>query len=377
MAAPTPPFPLSGSLVEWDFPDILYHVYELAISGCLKITTATFEKALFISGHTVQFATSNLAADNLGQYLRRLKIIDDKTLKRCQEHMKKSGVRLGRALQELAVIDHDELWEYVAEHQRKIVYSLFPLSEGTFAIGVNTERLAENISLAADVPALIAEGIRQIRDSALLQKRLASLPAEFFSRLNETIGAVKLSPPERHVLDMVRKYRTLKKILNHSELLAFPTRRTLYLLWRLRLIGSTPEAADGTASTAGHVPQPARRTFESFENALAYYNAKYISIYKLLSKEIGPVALSILGGSVAEIQDNIPSYFQGLKINPQGGLDEESLLKALWYLDFETHSADFLKGLEEILYAEIFTIKKHLGKEYEKLVLQWIGESGN
>jgi len=30
-----------------------------------------------------------------------------------------------------------------------------------------------------------------------------------------------------------------------------------------------------------------------------------------------------------------------------------------------------------VLYAELYAVKRHLGKEYEKLILRWIRESGN
>ena len=44
----------------------------------------------------------------------------------------------------------------------------------------------------------------------------------------------------------------------------------------------------------------------------------------------------------------------------------------MWYHDFDEHIGEFLRGLEEILYTEIYAVKKHLGVEYEQQVLKWI-----
>ena len=97
----------------------------------------------------------------------------------------------------------------------------------------------------------------------------------------------------------------------------------------------------------------------------------------MLSKEIGPVAHSILSDAITAILESIPPCFQNLEIRRDGRIDEKSVMKSIWYENFDENSNEFLRGLEEILYAEIYAVKRHLGKDHEKLILQWIRESGN
>ena len=75
--------------------------------------------------------------------------------------------------------------------------------------------------------------------------------------------------------------------------------------------------------------------------------------------------------------ENLPSYFQKIQLNSDGRIDENTVLKLVWYHDFNKNIGRFLRGLEEILYTEIYTVKKHLGIEYEQQVLKWINGIGN
>jgi hypothetical protein len=99
-------------------------------------------------------------------------------------------------------------------------------------------------------------------------------------------------------------------------------------------------------------------------------------VYKVLSKEIGPIALSLLSRAIEDIMDNLPQYFRRIKLNPNGTINEE-LLKSVWYHDFDKYAGGFLRGLEEILYAEAYMVKKHLGVDQEQQVLKWLMRTGS
>jgi hypothetical protein len=104
---------------------------------------------------------------------------------------------------------------------------------------------------------------------------------------------------------------------------------------------------------------------------------KYELIFRVLSKEIGPIALSILSRAITGIIGNLPAYLKKVQLNPDGSLKKDFIIKSLWYHDFDTYVGEFLRGLEEILYAEIYAVKEHLGIEYEQQILRWINQIGN
>jgi hypothetical protein len=166
----------------------------------------------------------------------------------------------------------------------------------------------------------------------------------------------------------------LSEIIAKSELLRFDTLKILYGLLKLGCLCDRQQPArQPTPNAACHPPT----TFTSFEDILKYYNGKFEYIYRVLSKEIGPVAQSILFDAITAIMESIPAFFHNLEITSEGRIEAKSILKSIWYESFEEHSNEFLKGMEEILYAEIYAVKRHLGKEYEKMILQWIREPGN
>ncbi|MCP4149009.1 MAG: hypothetical protein GY757_14775, partial [bacterium] len=91
----------------------------------------------------------------------------------------------------------------------------------------------------------------------------------------------------------------------------------------------------------------------------------------------GPIAHSLLLKAIEDIMENLPFFLQKMQLNSDGRIDDEALLKTLWYHDFDKNCGEFLRGLEEVLYTEIYAVKKHLGMEYEQQVLKWISGIGS
>jgi len=233
--------------------------------------------------------------------------------------------------------------------------------------------VSENIVLDVPLPELILEGIRAIADQEFIEERFAEnmllYPAPAANRF-----PVALKPFESHVLSLVAEATPPETVVQKSELLRFDTLKILYSLLKLELVCDRKQPSRQPTPGAVH-QQPT--TFTSFEETLQYYNAKFEYIYRLLTKEIGPVAHSILFDAITAVRESIHPCFQSLEICGDGRIDEKSVMKSIWYENFNENSNEFLKGLEEILYAEIYAVKRHLGKDHEKLILRWIRESGN
>jgi hypothetical protein len=365
--------PISGNLAEFDVATILAQMDNQALDGQLKISTATFNKTLWLENGCIIFAQSSLLEDSLGNFLLRRQVIDAAGIEKSSAYMKEKKIRQGRALLEMGLLSAERFWEEVSAHLRAIIYSLFPLQSGKYDINDMPENGNENIMLNVPVPEAILEGIRQIQDQPFIESKFHENML-FFPTADSNHCVAALKPFEAHVLSLVADGSPLAEIIAKSELLRFDTLKILYSLLKLGCL------CDRQQPARQHVPNAARHfstTFTSFEDILQYYNGKFEYIYRLLSKEIGPVAHSILVEAITAILESIPAGFQNLEITSEGRIEEKSILKTIWYENFEEHSSEFLKGLEEILYAEIYAVKRHLGKEYEKLILQWIRDPGN
>jgi hypothetical protein len=365
--------PISGNLAEFDVATILAQMNHQALDGQLKISTATFNKTLWLENGSIIFAQSSLIEDSLGSFLLRRQVIDASGFEKSSAYMQDKNIRRGRALLELGLLSAAQLWDEVSDHLRAIVFSLFPLKAGKYDIIAQPKNENENIVLNLPVAEAILEGIRQIQDQPFIESRFSENMV-LFQNTRQDHFPIKLKPFEVHILSLATDGSPLSAIIAKSELLRFETLRILYSLLKLgHLCDRQQPARHPPPNAACHFPT----TFTSFEDILKYYNGKFEYIYRVLSKEIGPVAQSILFEAITAIMESIPVCFHNLEITGEGRIEAKSLHKSIWYESFEEHSNEFLKGLEEILYAEIYAVKRHLGKEHEKMILQWIREPGN
>lgn len=365
--------PISGSLGELDVAAILARMHVQALDGQLKVAAARFTKTLRLQDGRIVFAQSSLADDALGRFLLGRGVLDAAQLEKGRRRMQKHHSRLGRALLELGLLTPEQLWSEVGAQLRAIVFSLFPLRAGRYDIGSLDGDARENIQLELPVPEAILEGVRRIADGEFIESRFAP-GTDLFASPGHAIGAVTLKPHEAHVLSLVREATPLDEVLARSELLRADTLKVLYALRTLGMVCDRPQP--GRAQTPHSLPSPPT-TFTSFDEALQHYNTRFEYIYRVLSKEIGPVAHAILADAITAILDSIPPCFQGVEIRANGRVDDKSILKSVWYENFAEASGEFLRGLDEILYAEIYAVKRHLGKEHETLLLQWIRKPGN
>jgi hypothetical protein len=365
--------PISGNLAELDVATILARMNHQALDGQLKISTTTFNKTLWLENGCIIFAQSSLIEDSLGSFLLRRQVIDANSLDKSSAYMEAKSIRRGRALLEMGLLSPEQLWDEVSAHLRAIIFSLFPLKSGKYDIIAHPKNENENIVLNMPVPEAILEGIRLIQDEKFIESRFHENMI-FFPTAKQDHFPAALKPFEAHILFLATEGSPLAEIIAKSELLRFDTLKILYGLLKLgRLCDRRQPARQPTPNAACHIPT----TFTSFEDILKYYNGKFEYIYRVLSKEIGPVAQSILFEAITAIMESIPACFHNLEITSEGRIEAKSVLKSIWYESFEEHCNEFLKGMEEILYAEIYAVKRHLGKEHEKLILQWIREPGN
>lgn len=367
-------FPPEGQIPDIDFPTILYQIHKHSISGILTITTEEFEKSIKIRNRRALFCWSNLPGDSLGEFLKREKRISAEDLQSANQMMKRKNCRLGRALLELRLLDSDSLWQTIQDHLKGIFFSLLYVPRGSYKVHMDREEFQENITLDIDILNLLLEGLRQNDAKEFISFKLKGI-ARLYWQPSDLISHLQLKAYELHVLDLVKRISSVKKIKEKCELLSAQTDRILYMFLCLEILSTTPREEREKSAVKEEITTSS--TFKSFEEAIGHYNVKYEYIYKLLSKEIGPISLSILSKGVEEILEDLPAYMQKIQFNGDGTIKEDVILKALWYNDFEKSIGEFLRALEEILYTEIYVARKHLGIESEKQILQWLKEIGS
>lgn len=367
--------PVEGAVREGDIFSVLVNIFKNSISGHLVLKSGDVEKKIIIEDRKIVFAVSDSLDDSLGNYLLKEKIIDRDIYEKTSDYILVHKKRFGRALIELGYMNYDQLWQWVQNHLQMIVYSIFDLDNGSYRIVINQEQDIENIVLDLEILEVLVEGIRRFRSEEYLYRKFEKVK-NLYTCNSLLIHQLDLKSYEIHVYDLVKRQPEVEKILESSELLEFDTLRILYLYLLLEIIstekkGKKPAVEDEAEEGNGI----SLSTFKSFEGALKSYNMKYELVFKVLSKEIGPIALSILSRAIEDIMENLPHYFRRIKLNANGSINEE-FLKSVWYHDFVKYAGGFLRGLEEILYAEVYMVKKHLGVEQEQQVFKWLKKIG-
>lgn len=362
-------FPTEGEFTKGEFPSVLYGIFKNGITGVLIIKTDIFEKKIIIEGKKITFATSNNSNESMGNYLLKENIITEEIYKETRKYMIKNYRRFGRSMLELGFMTHDKLWELVRKHIKNIILSVFDLEFAKYDIKPEYGDSRENITLDEDILTIIIQGIREMKDEEYFINVFKNIKELFISK-RDILSEILLLPYEKHILECIERESKVKKIVKESELLQADTLKVLYMFLILDVISTKKVSQDKVPENEGksHV----RKTFSSYEDALKHYNSKFEFIFKILSKEIGPIAQSIISKAVEDINENLPPFLGKIRLNSCGDIDQESVLKSAVYYEFEENISDFIRGLEEILYAEIFVVRKHLGTDYEKQVLNWL-----
>ncbi|MEN8152628.1 MAG: DUF4388 domain-containing protein [Acidobacteriota bacterium] len=360
----------SGNLSEVFLPEIIHYIYKENIFCSLIIKTDTSQKEIFIENGKIVFASSDNLKDNLGTFLFSRDIISEDIYKETGSKKKKNGKRLGKILVEKGVFNYDQLWYWVEEHLKWLSQSIFFENKGEYHIRKEYKKSDENIILDYHILQFLVDGIRNNKDYVTIKEKTSHFKNMFFFK-KEIMEMIELKSYEKHILDLLKKFTDVETILKMSELSENDTLKILYMFKLLQVISIDKNEIEKKSGSSDQ-EQISAKTFHSYEEALKHYNLKYEMIYKVLSKEIGPISLSILSRSIEDIKDNLPSYLKNAELEKDGKLKDNSVLKKVWYYDFETTITNFMRGLEEILYAEIYAVKKNLGIEFEHQILKWI-----
>jgi hypothetical protein len=347
---------------------LMCHLDRQQISGALVVNSQRMERALFLENGRIIFAHSNRFEDSLGYYLLSRKSIDQQQLEEASKRVRETDKRLGRVLLEMGILDYHSLWESVGSHLKEIVYACFQHESGTYSLLPGNRLSDENILMNLHISELVWEVMRRgkvPRDPDYFLKNIKKVFIVDRARLD----LLNLMPYERHVIDLLEKYHQLDMIVKQSELLPVDTKRMLAVLGMMGIISETRDARTG-ASDPGEstVTVP----FSSFDEALRHYNTLLEMICKMLKKEIGPIAMTIYQNTLDEIRDTLPGPFKKAELTSDGRISEQLLQKTIWSGDMKKRLGDFVAALDEILYAQIYAVRKNLGNEHEQQVLRWV-----
>jgi hypothetical protein len=246
-AAPAPPvetrardagpadLPATGSLAEYDFPDLIHSLFVRRWSGTVELHRGRVDTSVQVSDGRLVFASSTNRDDRLGELLlRRAKI----TLAQYYEASKaiRKGKRLGTVLVEQGALEPKDLVKVVVDHTREVICSVFQWTEGFYRLKEGPDPGNESITLRLSTPDIIMEGIARITAWSRIERGVGGPDAHYIRAddYQERLQEMTLKPERLLIVGDLGGERDVASICEASKLDDFEVCRTL---WAFRVIG--------------------------------------------------------------------------------------------------------------------------------------------
>lgn len=348
---------------------VLAEIWKQGLSGSLYVRAAGVPKCLsFERGFLVLDSVSFEEKDFLRFLLTRGET-DLIALTRVEEYAQKSSGSSLRALVETSLFTPERLWSLLRSYARDEALSLLDGAGAEREFHTRSGPPARTYIDAIDVPGLILEGARKMKDETALDRVLPAR-GEVLRRLPAfSADAFALSLTEKYVLGLLDPPKTLEEISAASDAGEAETRRSLFALMLL-----------GLAGTAGPKPKTAKlagdMSLAGMDRILGLFNAKCAFVFKYISKEIGPVAFSMVGKALDEVRTRLDPAFQAAELKPDGRLEFKSLLRVNANIVGDDCRKSMLRSMDEILAAEVLVVKRTLGPEHESALVRSLEKLG-
>jgi hypothetical protein len=352
------------------FVRVLAEIWRQGLSGSLYVKVGGVPKCLSFERGTLVLDSVSFEEKDFLRHLLTSGNADLIALARVEEHAQRSDISSLRALVETEVCGPERLCELLETFAREEALALVAEGGGEREFHTRSGPPARVYVDGVDIPGLLLEAVRRMDDASLA----AALPSanETMRRLpTSSAGAFALSRAERYVLGLLEPPRSLAELCASSDLGAAATRRALLAAILL-----------GLAGMSGPKPKTAKLgpdlSLAGMDRVLGLFNAKCAFLFKHISKEVGPVALPLVGKALDEIRGRLDPAFQAAELKPDGRFELKSLLPVKANIVGDDCRRNMLRSMDEILAAEVLVVKRTLGPEQEAAVvrsLERIGEA--
>jgi hypothetical protein len=357
--APTGRVLLSGEIARLGgLADIIHFIHTNGWSGHLDVTSNQTRKALYFKRGDIQSAASNLPDDRLGAILYRYGLVDEENLNRVLRRAANTPNKIGQLLVEENLISAHDLYTSMRRQVEEIFYSVLGLRAGDFYFYRVGEDEGPPSQLLLSTKALLFEGVRRIDELSYFREKLPSDDMVLVRREPQPSG--KLKPLEDRVLQLVDGMRTLAHVARASQLGEFETTRVLYQL----LQSGWVQPRTGRAALSAEA-QGASEGGELSMRIVAVFNEVYVKIHSAVSQK----------GKAEPLQRGIESFFAsvaefsplfvGVGLREDGSLPPEQLIANLQMSPVEDKLDYLHRGLNELLFFELFTAGEAVDRREE------------
>ena len=325
--------------------------------GALRAPEALRRKTVVLRDGQVVFATSSERADRLGAVLWRNGLVAREELERCGR-LVQAGRPLGQVLVDEGLLDSGQLYGAMTLQVREILLAALLEDEGEFVFveGRVDERNA--VKLPERTRDLLLEGMRR-RDE--LERSAPEVPDR-----EAVVRAARAAPPdlddrEARLLAAVDGVRTVRQILDETQLGLYEGLRALAALVRRGLVDRIPPAApppsgeEEVLTVTALAPDAGRGPFETYRRIFRHLHGCLAAVQ--------PDAARRLGSYFERLPPAQRAVFRGLRLGPDGDLDVARVLANVGAgggREGAAARAGALEALESFLAFALFEVKNCL-----------------
>jgi Domain of unknown function (DUF4388) len=338
--------------------DVIHFVQGNSWSGHLTIISGSARKTLYFKRGDVSTAASNVSEDRIGAILYRYGMITAADLEKAlaqvtQEH------RFGQVLVENGTLTAHDLYQYVRKQVEEIFYSVLVMRRGEYYFYRTDDAEGPPSQLHLATKQLLFEGVRRIDEMSYFQEKLPG-PDVILAVRHPPPHDEKLPPKEARVLSLVDGVRDIGAIARESHLGEFEATKILFQLLHSGWVQLRPRSPTG-AHGVGSRPQ----TIDTYAEIVDTFNQVYAKIYAAVAaKGKQGILIKGLDSFFASVAEFAP-LFVGVSLSAEGTVPRDMLLANLEMAPTEK-KVDYLhRGLNELLFFELFTAGEAVDRNEE------------
>lgn len=362
-------FWLHGSLKNISFANLLFRVWRSKRSGSLEIKTKSYAENIDFFGGDIIASKSTFPQKSFLIYLKTSDLITSEEVKKCSLFIQEKNISSIKALVEHQLIQAPDLWNHIQKFLRDRIQPIFDWDDGEFFFDSEKPHSEKDILISLSTLDLILEESRKMKNFKVINSQFPDDSTVVEILYPPHLNQLKLDLTELYLFQIIQDKKSLSEILEVSELGTDETKKRIYRLLALGVLG--------VPKNKSILKSHQKLTQADLLKIIKAFNEKCSYIFKYTSKEIGPVALNLLKKTLDDIRIQLPPQLRHIELETDGKMKTDSILKINPIKAPDKDHKEILRGLNEILVAELFTVKKSLGNEHESILvknLQKVGE---
>ena len=357
-----------GTFGETPFARVLFDLWDGGKTGRFEVRAGDAARTLHLLNGDVVVEHEGLAEKEFLAALAKKKVLTAEQVRQCAREAKTGGHSLLKALSETGLLSPLPLWNLLESYYARRIFPQFDLDEGGWAFQPGDGLPVRDRLGTIPTQDLIVQGIRQVRNAALIERFLPDDAAPIRVGAPARLHRIAWEPHERYALQVLGSVPNLRAFHEACEIGRREARKTLFAFLCLGIL-TAAEARPKARSGNGPEAMNAGRAFEVLSEKCAF-------VYKYLTKEIGPLGRTMIARSLEEAQPGLGPLFQKMVLLPDGRVASDTAVSHnAGHLPGELTRA-LLRGYEEILVSEVLAVKKALGPRHETALVKALEKIG-